>query len=146
MIYPRVNFLSGKMQVGKAAILLSLTNNRQEEAEIKAFLKERYEFKSVVTEVGGILQDIKDKVVKSVTSAALNAGILEKKSTHIHPLIHATVEAGRGMMFDQPTDSSIMMKVAIVVGEEWLAVAMYGESAIHVITNHERAGLGIMHL
>ncbi|WP_164730898.1 HutP family protein [Anoxybacter fermentans] len=144
---PKVNFFKNdKMQVGKAAMLLALTSNRQEEVEIKTYLKERYNYDTVVTEVGGVLRDIKGRVVKSVVSAAINAGILEKKSNHIHPLIHATLEAERGMMFDLPTQSSIVMKVAIVVGDKWLAVAMYGESAIHVLSNHERAGLGIMHL
>ena len=143
---PNVNFFNNKMQVGKAALLLALSANRQEENEIKTYLKESYGFNTVVTEVGGVLKDIKDRVVKSVVSAATNSGILKKKGTQIHPLIHATLEAGKGMMFDQPTQSSIMMKVAIVVGSDWLAVAMYGESAIHVLSNHERCGLGIMHL
>lgn len=139
-------FAGGKIPVGKAAMLLVLTANRQEESEVKAELKAQYGYDAVVTEVGGVLRDVKDRVVKNVVNAALNSGILEKKSTHIHPLIHATVEAERGMMFDAPTDSSIVMKVAIVIGKEWLAVAMYGESAIHVLSNHERAGLGIMHI
>ncbi len=134
------------MKIGKAAMLLALSSNRQEEAEIKALFKERYGFNVVVTEVGGVLGDIKDRVVKSVVSAGLSAGIIEKKGTHIHPLIHATLEAGKGMMFDLPTQASIVMKVAIVTDKEWLAVSMYGESAIHVLSNHERTGLGIMHL
>ncbi|MCK4261145.1 MAG: HutP family protein [Halanaerobiales bacterium] len=147
MSEPNVNLLSdAKMKIGKAALLLTLTSSRQEETELKKFLKERYNYHTVVTEVGGVLKNVKDKVVKSVVSAALNAGILEKKSSHIHPLIHATLEAERGMMFDIPTHSSIVMKVAIVVGRDWLAVAMYGESAIHILSNHERAGLGVMHV
>lgn len=143
---PNVNFFNKKMEVGKAALLLALTTNRQEESEIKTYLQECCGFKTVVTEVGGVLKDIKDRVVKSVVSAAINSGILEKKGQQIHPLIHATLEAEKGMMFDQPTQSSIVMKVAIVVGSDWLAVAMYGESAIHVLSNHERCGLGIMHV
>lgn len=142
----KLNFLDDQTQVGKAALLLVLTATRQEESELKNYLRGHYQYNSVVTEVGGVLKEIKDKVIKSVVNAALNAGILEKKSTHIHPLIHATLEAARGMMFDQLMDSSILMKVAIVVGSEWLAVAMYGDSAIHILSNHERAGLGIMHL
>ncbi len=147
MTDPKVNLFSDeKMKIGKAAMLLTLTSSRHEETELKKYLKEKYNYDTVVTEVGGVLKNIKDKVVKSVVSASLNAEILEKKSKHIHPLLHATLEAERGMMFDVPTQSSIMMKVAIVVGQDWLAVAMYGESAIHVLSNHERAGLGVMHL
>lgn len=147
MTDPKVQYFSdGNVPVGKAAMLLALTSSRQEENEVKAYLKEKYGYKTVVTEVGGLLHDVKDRAVKAVVSAALNVGILEKKSNHIHPLIHATLEAQRGMMFDIPVDSSIVMKIAIVVGSDWLAVAMYGETAIHVLANHERAGLGIMHI
>lgn len=147
MTEPKVNYFNdGTLPVGKAAMLLALTSTRQEENELKAFLKNTYGYRTAVTEVGGLLRDVKDRIVKSVVSAALNVGILEKKSNHIHPLIHATLEAERGMMFDLPSDSSVVMKVAIVVGREWLAVAMYGETAMHVLANHERAGLGIMHI
>ena len=141
-----LRFLDDQTQVGKAALLLALTSNRQEEAELKKYLRGHYQYDSVVTEIGGVLKEIKDKVIKSVVNATVNAGILEKKSTQIHPLIHATLEAARGMMFDQLMDSSILMKVAIVIGSKWLAVAMYGESAVHILSNHERAGLGIMHI
>ncbi len=139
-------FSDTNIKIGKAAMLLALSSSRQEEAEIKTLLKKCYGFDTVVTEIGGILGNIKDRVIKSVVSAALSAGIMEKKGSHIHPLIHATLEAGKGMMFDLPTQASIVMKIAIVIDSEWVAVSMYGESAIHVLSNHERAGLGIMHL
>lgn len=146
MTTPNVDYFNGKLPIGKAAMLLALTSTRQEEAEIKSHLKNIHGYDTVVTEIGGVTREIKDRVVKSVVNAALNAGILEKKGSHVHPLIHATLEAERGMMIDIPAEASITMKVAIVVGKEWLAVAVYGESALHVLSNHERAGLGIMHL
>ena len=38
------------------------------------------------------------------------------------------------------------LKIAVVRGSGWLAVALFGKSALHYMTNHERAGLGVMHI
>ena len=40
----------------------------------------------------------------------------------------------------------LALKIAIVRNTHWIAVGMFGESAMHPLTNHERCGLGIMHL
>ena len=44
------------------------------------------------------------------------------------------------------TSSSLALKIAIVRKEHWIAVAIFGQSALHYMTNHERAGLGVMHI
>lgn len=143
----KVNYFGGNpTSVGKSALLLALANTREEESEIKTYLKTKYGYETFVIEIGGILKDINNRVVKSVLNAALNAGVIEKKTAHVHPLIHATVEAERGMMLQVPYESSFRMKVAVVVGQEWLAVAMFGESALHILSAHERVGLGVMHI
>lgn len=142
-----MNYFGGNpTPIGKAALLLAMADTRPEESEIKAYLKNTYGYETFVIEIGGILKDIRNRVVKSVLNAALNAGAIEKKTAHIHPLIHATVEAERGMMLHVPSESSFRMKVAVVISSEWLAVAMYGESALHILSAHERVGLGIMHI
>lgn len=139
-------FSSNPPPIGKSALLLALADTRQEESEIRTYLKNVYGYETVVIEIGGILKDIRNRVVKSVLNAALNSNAIEKKTSHIHPLIHATVEAERGMMLHVPSESSFRMKVAVVVGPEWIAVAMYGESALHILSAHERVGLGVMHI
>jgi hut operon positive regulator len=42
--------------------------------------------------------------------------------------------------------NSLALKIGIAARDEWLAVAISGRSALHVVTNHWRAGLGVMHL
>lgn len=81
-----------------------------------------------------------------VIGAALNSGLIAKTSTNIHALLHATEEAKKSMMVNVSSSVSIAVKIAIVKDKEWIAVALYGESAIHPLTNHERVGLGVMHL
>lgn len=40
----------------------------------------------------------------------------------------------------------LALKIAVVRDDGWLAVALFGKSALHYMTNHERAGLGVMHI
>ena len=61
-------------------------------------------------------------------------------------LQHATMEAKQGILVNVSTSANIAIKIAIVRKDRWVAVAMFGESAVHHLTNHSRAGLGIMHI
>lgn len=133
--------------VGTAAMLLALTRTMADEDTVKAMLAEQG-YKVVVTEVGGnsAVSEFQGKVTKAVLGAALNTGIISKTSTNYHALLHATDEAKRGIMVNVASSASIAVKIAIVRDNQWVAVALFGESAIHPLTNHERAGLGIMHL
>ncbi len=133
--------------VGTAAMLLALTRTMADEDTVKAMLAEQG-YKVVVTEVGGnsAVSEFQGKVTKAVLGAALNTGIISKTSTNYHALLHATDEAKRGIMVNVASSASIAVKIAIVRDSQWVAVALFGESAIHPLTNHERAGLGIMHL
>lgn len=133
--------------VGTAAMLLALTRTMADEDTVKAMLAGQG-YKVVVTEVGGnsAVSEFQGKVTKAVLGAALNTGIITKTSTNYHALLHATDEAKRGILVNVASSASIAVKIAIVRDSQWVAVALFGESAIHPLTNHERAGLGIMHL
>lgn len=100
--------------------------------------------KAVVTEVGGktSFYDFNERINRAVIGACLNSGLIEKKSNDIHAVIHATEEAKRGLL----VSVSLAMKIAVVRNEHWIAVALFGKSALHYMTNHERAGLGVMHI
>jgi len=50
------------------------------------------------------------------------------------------------MMVNASSSTSIAVKIAIVRNDNWVAVAIFGQSAIHPLTNHLRAGLGVMHI
>lgn len=139
--------LNSIRDVGSAAMALSLTNSISDENQVKQFLLENA-YLCAVTEVGGNTsqETFQEKTTKAVIGAALNNNIVEKESYQIHAILHATMEAKQGILVNVSTSANIAIKIAIVRKERWVAVAMFGESAVHHLTNHERAGLGIMHI
>lgn len=142
-------FLLGESikSVGVAAMLLALTRTLKDEETAKRALTEAGH-KFVVTEVGGktSYDDFHEKVNRAVIGASLNSGIIEKTANDIHALIHATEEAKKGILVSVSSSTSLALKIAVVRGSGWLAVALFGKSALHYMTNHERAGLGVMHI
>lgn len=142
-------FLLGESikSVGVAAMLLALTRTLKDEETAKRALTEAGH-KFVVTEVGGktSYDDFHEKVNRAVIGASLNSGIIEKTANDIHALIHATEEAKKGILVSVSSSASLALKIAVVRGSGWLAVALFGKSALHYMTNHERGGLGVMHI
>lgn len=142
-------FLLGESikSVGVAAMLLALTRTLKDEETAKRALTEAGH-KFVVTEVGGktSYDDFHEKVNRAVIGASLNSGIIEKTANDIHALIHATEEAKKVILVSVSSSASLALKIAVVRGSGWLAVALFGKSALHYMTNHERAGLGVMHI
>lgn len=132
---------------GTAAMMLALTQTIYDE-ELAKKLVAKKGLKAVVTEVGGktSFYDFNERINRAVIGACLNSGLIEKKSNDIHAVIHATEEAKRGLLVSVSTSSSLAMKIAIVRNEHWIAVALFGKSALHYMTNHERAGLGVTYI
>lgn len=134
---------------GTAAMMLALTQTIYDEDLAKKLVAKKG-LKAVVTEVGGktIFDDFNDRINRAVIGACLNSGLIEKKSNDIHAVIHATEEAKKGLLVSVSTSASasLALKIAVSRNEHWIAVALFGKSALHYMTNHERAGLGVMHI
>lgn len=132
--------------LGRKAMILALTDTISEEEELKKKYRENG-IQCVVTEVGGNSKhDFQEKLNRAVLGASLNAGVIVKESQEIHALIHAAEEAKKGMIFNVSSEANLAMKVAIVRKGHWISVAMFGESAFHPLTSHERCGMGIMNI
>ncbi len=142
----RINISFGNLTVGRAAMLLALTATREEEDTLKAIIEQGKNIKCAVTEVGGKVNDFKEKITNSVIGAALNCGVINKDSRQVHALLHATMEAENGMLFGSAIGLNLAVKVGIACDAEWIAVALFGQSGAHFLTSHERAGFGLMHL
>ncbi|HHX96244.1 MAG TPA: HutP family protein [Clostridia bacterium] len=143
-----VDCFSGKKDwnVETAAMLLALTWTLADEEKIKGYLDEQG-FKYVVTEIGGTtFGEFQKKTTRAVLGACLNAGLIKKTSPQAHAVLHAAEEAKKGIMVNASSSTSIAVKIAIVRNDNWVAVAIFGQSAIHPLTNHLRAGLGVMHI
>lgn len=122
---------------GTAAMMLALTQTIYDEDLAKKLVAKKG-LKAVVTE--------NDRINRAVIGACLNSGLIEKKSNDIHAVIHATEEAKKGLLVSVSTSASLALKIAVSRNEHWIAVALFGKSALHYMTNHERAGLGVMHI
>ncbi len=143
----RVLLESSINSAGTAAMLLALTQSLYDEEAVKKMVAKNG-FKAVVTEVGGrtSFDDFNEKINRAVIGASLNSGIIQKTSSHIHALIHATEEAKKGILVSVSTSANLALKIAVARDENWIAVALFGKSALHYMTNHDRAGLGVMHI
>lgn len=133
--------------VGTAALLLSVTNTISDEEYIKQFLQEKG-YKVAVTELGGrsSVSDFQERSTRSVIGACLNCNIIKKEAYEIHALLHAAEEAKKGVIVNVSSSTDLSLKVAIARKDRWIAVAMYGYSAVHHTSNHQRSGLGVMHI
>ncbi len=143
---PEIYAEGGRVSIGRAAMLLAMSQDREEEETLKAWLRTKGLDKVVATEVSGQLADFKQKVVKNAVAAALNTGVVGNDPRHLHGVNHAVLEAAQGILLAAMANPSIKVKLAIVSNGGWVAVGMFGVAALHLATNHERAGLGIMHL
>lgn len=138
---------NASLGVGYCAMRLAMTRSIYEENTVKNELAKSQDTLFVVTEVGGSSKkDFQEKMTRSILGAALNAGLIQKLSHEVHALFHAAEEAKRGTLVNLSSDVHLALKVAIVRKEHWIAVAIFGDSAIHPITCHERCGLGVMNL
>ncbi|MDR2529747.1 MAG: HutP family protein [Synergistaceae bacterium] len=138
-------FALGADDVARAALLLSITKDAETEVMCKRYIEEQG-WRSVATEVGGLLNDLPQKVVRALVGASLNAGIIEKNGREMHALVHAAIEAGDSFVSRGMIELSVGAKIAIVRSDCWLAVAIFGDCAAHVAAHHDRCGLGVMHI
>ncbi|WP_319203387.1 HutP family protein [uncultured Ilyobacter sp.] len=132
--------------VGYSALLLAMTRTLEDENKLKEFYKKN-NLNFVVTEIGGkSTGDFQDKINRAVIGASLNGGLIKKTSNEIHALLHASEEAKRGILVNTASTTNLIVKIAIVKNNHWIAVAIFGESSIHSSVSHERCGLGVMHI
>lgn len=137
--------LAPETNIGKRAIMLAITSTKEEEETLKKEFTESG-FLCAVTGIGGDCDELKKRINVAVIGACLNNNIIDKNPREIHAVIHASLEAKEGLLLGAPSGGHFAGKIAVVRHNDWLAVAIYGHSAMHIMTNHERVGLGIMHL
>lgn len=137
-----------KPSLERAAILLALTQTREEEEKLRTSLSEMFGICCGVTELGGKVVNLQHtgKLTNSVMSTAFNTGIIPKEARKIHALIHATLEASNSVFTHTNSNANMALKIGLTTNFEWLAVAIHGRSSLHPLLEHARVGLGVMHL
>ncbi|WP_088228788.1 HutP family protein [Desulfosporosinus sp. FKB] len=137
-----------KPSLERSAILLAMTETREEEERLKKALQESTGIRCGVTELGGTVSTLQHtgKLTNSVISAAFNTGVIPKEGRKIHALIHATLEASNSIFIHTNSNASFALKIGLTTDTEWIAVAIFGRSSLHPLLEHSRVGLGFMHL
>jgi len=136
-----------KPSLERIALSLALTENREKEDELKKIVLSQ-NVACAVTELGGTYSALQPtgKLTHSVLSAAINTGVIEKEPKAIHAVVHATLEASQGIFIHTNSNASYALKVGIASDRNWIAIAIFGRSSLHALSEHCRVGLGYMHL
>jgi len=133
-------------RIGKLAMLAAMTSREEEDILKQIVAKDYKQYKLAVTFITGSRNEVMKSLTKSAIGCALQNEIVKPEAGSVHAVMHAALEAVTGITNHILLDAALKLKMAIVSDGKWVAVALYGDSAIHPITNHERAGLGIMHI
>jgi len=133
-------------RIGKMALLLAMTTREEEEA-MKALVKEKYpKFKIGITFLSGNRHEVMKNMAKAAIGCVTQNHVIRMDKGEIHATIHASLEALTCITNHILVDTNLKLKLAAVSDGSWVAIALYGDSAVHPLTNHERAGLGVMNL
>lgn len=136
-----------KPSLERIALSLALTETREKEDELKKWMLSK-NVHCAVTEIGGTFAALQPtgKLTHSVLSAAINTGIIKKEAKDLHALVHATLEASNSVFIHTNSNASYALKIGIATDRDWIAIAIFGRSSLHALSEHCRVGLGYMHL
>ncbi|RUS68126.1 Hut operon positive regulatory protein [Saezia sanguinis] len=132
--------------IGKLALVLAMSEGEEEEKRIKEFIHTIDHTTGAATFITGMSNKITASYAKIIVNTALSSGVIAKHPGQVHAVIHASLEALHAMISLPSVSTSLKVKIGMVSNKKWVAIAAYGYSAFSVYTNHERCGLGMMHL
>lgn len=128
-----------------AALCLALTNTIKTEETLKNMcIQKGYRYS--VTEFGGNLKKYRDKILGCIVAACIETKVVDNKIKDINAVIEASEEASKGFLITNSDILNIAIKIAVVRDKDWISVAFVGYSALHNMTNHRRACVGVMHI
>ncbi|MBC7332696.1 MAG: hypothetical protein H5T91_09805, partial [Synergistetes bacterium] len=104
---------SQSIDVERGAILLAISRSREEESFIKELLS-GLGFKACVFEIGGINDELRPRLGIQTVTTCLKHGVIRQVKSDVHAVIHAVLEAERGLLMDVPLSNSLLLKVAVV--------------------------------
>ena len=126
----------------RAAIMVAMTPDQKIEKELIAEYRSRG-IRCAATMISGRDFEARPKILRNMIGLCLNEGIVEKKTEHIHPLVHAIHEACQtGRLVDSYAAQSFCVKAAVARSGCWIVVCFYGEMGMHELSVHGTIGLG----
>ncbi|MCI8815667.1 MAG: hypothetical protein HFF16_00635 [Angelakisella sp.] len=138
-----MNYIVPKGEISplRAAVFIAMTDTMEEEKELILSFR-RYHCLCTATMVNGNDSEALRRITGNAIGASLNAGLIERKKTHIHPLAHAIQEAVLGTRLDSSIGQNCRLKMGIVRQGCEIAVAIYGDLGFHECSSHKTIGGG----
>ncbi len=125
----------------RAAVFIAMSDSMEEEKELIQLFR-RYGCLCTATMINGNDSEALRRITGNAIGASLNAGFIERKKTHIHPLAHAIQEAVLGTRLDSSIGQNCRLKMGIVRQGCEIAVAIYGDLGFHECSSHKTIGGG----
>ena len=129
----------GEVNPFRAALHIAMTDTMEEEKEMIAFFCQ-YGCQCAATMLSGNDKETLRKITGNVVGACLNAGLIERKQAHIHPLGLAIEQAVDGTRLDSSVGQNCRFKIGIVRKGNVIAVAIYGDLGFHECSSHKTVG------
>ncbi|HBP63836.1 MAG TPA: nitrogen fixation protein, partial [Desulfosporosinus sp.] len=104
----------------RAAILLALSETREEEEELRNSFSNIFNIRCAVTGLGGTVANLRHtgKLTNSVMATAFNTGFIQKEARVIHAIIHATMEASNSVFTHTNSNASVALKIGLTTNFE----------------------------
>ncbi|MEL1135622.1 HutP family protein [Desulfitobacterium sp. THU1] len=144
---PENNQRQAKPSLERTALALALTEPHEEMNELRKLLLSQNVY-CAVTELGGTYNDLQPsgKLTHSVIAEAIHAGAIQKEPKAICAITHAIIEASQGIFVQDNSCTHYELKVGIASNRNWIAIAIFGRSSLHALSERCRVGLGYTHL
>ena len=131
----------GTVNPFRAAICIAMTESLQEEKDLISFFDARG-CVCAATMISGSDGTALRKITGNVIGACLNAGVIEKKHSHVHALGHAIQEAVLGTRLDSSVWQNCRFKIGVARADNRIAVGIYGDLGFHELSSHKTIGGG----
>ena len=128
-----------EVNVFRAAMLISMTDTIEEEKELMDFFSKR-DCRCAAVMISGSDAEALKKINHTVVGACLNAGVIQKTRSYIHPLVHGVHEATLGTRLDSSIWQNCRLKVSVVRKGNNIAVVIYGDLGFNELSSHKTVG------
>ncbi len=125
----------------RLAILLAMTRTDEEEKAVIALLQEHH-IQAAATTIFGYNITFEEKMIRSVVNLCLHTRLIERKRSHIHPVVHCVLEAAQSTRAAEDIGQNFKFKTAAVRQGEEFSLCFYGDLGMHPLSSHKSVGVG----
>jgi len=123
-----VLYTDDKFSIGKAALSLAMVENDFDDPLIELMKAKGY--KAVITRAGGRGDNLKNKILRNVISAAEKSGIVQESVKNRYAITRCVEKAMQGIFGFLSDISGAGVKIGIVTVDTHIAIGIYGTVGI----------------